>query len=317
MKLISFDIGIKNMAYCILSISQNKELIIEDWNILNLKDSVETTDTQTHICSCINKPKNKKDVPKKCGNKAKYKKNNIYYCEKHSKQNTEFIIPSKQHAITYLRKQKIDELINIIITNKIIDDVESLRKIKKPEIITKINDYFQQKSYELISVSQPLSSNDIDLIQIGRNMNCLLDKVERIENITHVIIENQISTIASRMKTIQGMLAQYFIMKHNTANITFVSSINKLKQFNHLNLVNETNKQTMTKNTTNKYKEHKLDGIYYCNKILSNNESISTWAHALNTKKKDDYADSFLQGIWFLNHNNILLYAEDLNIKIV
>jgi len=41
------------------------------------------------------------------------------------------------------------------------------------------------------------------------------------------------------------------------------------------------------------------------------------WKESLNTKKKDDLADSFLQGIWYLKHNNIITYAEDLKINIV
>ena len=34
-------------------------------------------------------------------------------------------------------------------------------------------------------------------------------------------------------------------------------------------------------------------------------------------KKKDDLADSFLQGIWYLKHNNNIIFADDLKINIV
>jgi hypothetical protein len=44
---------------------------------------------------------------------------------------------------------------------------------------------------------------------------------------------------------------------------------------------------------------------------------LSLWKDALNTTKKDDLADSFLQGLWFFKHRNIILYADDLNIKLV
>jgi hypothetical protein len=37
--------------------------------------------------------------------------------------------------------------------------------------------------------------------------------------------------IANRMKTLQGMIAQYFIM-NNVINIEFISACNKLKDFN-------------------------------------------------------------------------------------
>ena len=43
------------------------------------------------------------------------------------------------------------------------------------------------------------------------------DKIDKLKDITHIIIENQISPIATRMKTIQGLLTQYFIMKYNNA----------------------------------------------------------------------------------------------------
>ena len=39
MKYISFDVGIKNMAYCVFDCSGSKESPhIVDWNILNLMD---------------------------------------------------------------------------------------------------------------------------------------------------------------------------------------------------------------------------------------------------------------------------------------
>ena len=42
-----------------------------------------------------------------------------------------------------------------------------------------------------------------------------------------VLIENQIGKIAIRMKSLQGMIAQYFIQK-NIPTIEFISSKNKL-----------------------------------------------------------------------------------------
>ena len=36
MKLISFDVGIKNMAYCIFQITSGSPPSILDWNVLNL-----------------------------------------------------------------------------------------------------------------------------------------------------------------------------------------------------------------------------------------------------------------------------------------
>jgi hypothetical protein len=150
-----------------------------------------------------------------------------------------------------------------------------------------------------------------------------------------VIIENQISPIANRMKTIQGMLAQYFIIKDENIIIDFVSSSNKLKQFTNVSITKPENilENTMkpAENSTKKpvennvekniknpdYKKHKIDGVSYCSRILSKNDSFEQWRTSLDTKKKDDLADCFLQGLWYLKQKNIILYAEDLKIKIV
>ena len=65
---------------------------------------------------------------------------------------------------------------------------------------------------------------------LGRSICKNFDKEFEGINIDCVIIENQISPLANKMKTIQGMIAQYFIM-NNTKTIEFISASNKLKQW--------------------------------------------------------------------------------------
>ena len=73
----------------------------------------------------------------------------------------------------------------------------------------------------------------IDLVTIGRNIEYKFGEIlgEHLPTIGTIIIENQIGPIANKMKTIQGMLAQYFIMKNNNISIDFISATNKLKDF--------------------------------------------------------------------------------------
>jgi hypothetical protein len=148
------------------------------------------------------------------------------------------------------------------------------------------------------------TAGEVDLITIGRNMKTCLDNLRNVHNITHVIMENQISTIASRMKTIQGMLAQYYIMQPSLPQVEFVSSANKLK---HLVISSE----------RDTYKQHKKDSIEFCEKFLSSNQHLGNWGDILHTPKKDDLADAFLQGIWYLKHRKLITYADNLNINSV
>ena len=316
MKIISFDIGIKNMAYCILS--EISGLSVLDWNVLNLMDSEEPSRTCSHLIPP--KTKKSKELPKLCGKAAKYHKSDVCYCEKHSKINTAHIVPTKQMCPGALKKMKVDELLMFGNSLFIFSNVENPEKLRRAELLAHLEAFFKAKCYEPIIKKQAVSAGDIDLVKIGKNMKIALNQVLETHNdITHVVIENQISPIANRMKTIQGMLAQYFIMTNEGANIVFVSSANKLKQFapkleNTMSKKKEID-QTSTINAN--YKQHKIDGVAFCSRIIENNPGLWTWKESLNTKKKDDLADCFLQGLWYLKNKNIITYADDLKINIV
>jgi hypothetical protein len=316
MRLISFDVGIKNMAYCIFDISG--QLSITGWNVLNLLEEEPTTET----CNQIIPAKTKKVLPKPCMKLAKYKKNGQCYCEKHAKSST-FIVPNKKNSMVSLKKLKVDELIKLGNSLFLFMDAANIPKLKK-DILDKLAEFYEKNSFEPIVKKKTKNASEIDLITIGKNMKELLNATNGIDEITHVIIENQISPIANRMKTIQGMLAQYFIMKNSDIHIDFVSSANKLSQFKtkekEKTLAKSIEKDKPLENTliTNPdYKQHKKDGLFYCNQILDNNQSITWWKESLKIKKADDLADCFLQGIWYLKNRNIITYADDLKIIFV
>ena len=107
-----------------------------------------------------------------------------------------------------------------------------------------------------------------------------------------VCVENQIGPLALRMKTLQGMIMQHFIEKQ-VPLVEEISATNKLKEFLDL------------KKTT--YAERKKLSIVYTRQILSDSNNLHKWIKIFNEhKKKDDLADSFLQGRWYLI-NSILL----------
>ena len=314
MKVMSFDIGIKNMAYCILS--KPDQIHIDDWDVLNLMNEEVHP---SYNCSCIIPARTKKQQDKVCGKKAKYEKNGSYYCDKHAKSNKEFLLPTNETSTGYLKKQKLQPLIDICHSHLLCLDNDK-KKMKREDFLKVLSDFYTKNSLCVLNIAKKKSASEADLIDVGRNMKRLMNAIPGIQEITHVVIENQISPIANRMKTIQGMLAQYFIMINENIEITFVSSSHKLKQFSNINLVHEKNEKQQTGYKPKKnpnYKENKLDGVFYCNQILQTNDIMQKWRDKMNTKKKDDLADSFLQGLWHFKHHNIIYYADDLKINLV
>jgi hypothetical protein len=123
------------------------------------------------------------------------------------------------------------------------------------------------------------------------------------------------------MKTIQGMLAQYFIMihEHSDIYIEFISSANKLKGFvlpeEPAQQPEEPAQQPEEQKTTTNYKKNKKNGIFICSQIIQQNEILQSWSSILNTPKKDDLADCFLQGIWYLQNKKLISFADNLKIN--
>jgi hypothetical protein len=202
MRLISYDIGIKNLAYCVIEY-EDEQLSIIDWNVMNLLE--ETTALKK--CSQINKIKGSQNQTCQCIKDAKFKKGDQYYCTKHA-QKSGFIIPTKKHKKGFLKKMGNNEIHQLA---KSIFLFENLEKTKKDEIVDKIMKYYEKQCLELVIEKKEKNAGEADLILIGKRMKKLLDENQITETITHVVIENQISPIATRMKTVQGMLTQYYI----------------------------------------------------------------------------------------------------------
>ena len=319
MKLISFDVGIKNMAYCIFDVSCGSPISILDWNVINL---MEKTERLIISCNCPLQIKNKKlnTNPSPiilCGKHAKYKKHENTFCEKHAKTNNDYLMPIKECSPSSIKKLKLQELIELCKKYSIpITNTSQLSNVHlhKKDILEIINTFLEKKMLEPIIALKEKTASETDLITIGKNMRNELNKLSHVFEITHVIIENQISPIANRMKTIQGMLAQYFIMVGSQdIHIEFVSSMNKLKGYTISNK-NDDNKNNEEPTCENKYKQHKKDSIIISNRFLETNENLQIWKPKLTTSKKDDLADCFLQGIWYLKSKKVITNAEDLKI---
>jgi hypothetical protein len=272
MNILSIDVGMKNLAICLFNITDELHYKIKLWDVINLCNETD------YCCGEINKK-----TKKICNKKAKFTKNNKYYCKIHAK-NKDFKIPPPELNLKKIKKLKIIKLKEL--AKKY--DIEFQKKIKKDDLQKIIYDKIEIEYFDNIA---SIKTKDFNLVQYGRNLKKEFNKIFENIQVDGVIIENQIGPLAMRMKTLQGMIMQHFIEK-NIPLVEEVSASNKLKEF------------LGNKKTT--YSERKKESIIITRNILNENNYLNKWLEIFNKhKKKDDLADSFLQGRWYLK-NTIL-----------
>jgi hypothetical protein len=279
MRFVSIDVGIKNLSFCFFETSEcdHQHIKVLKWDNINLME------TKQHVCLEVDK----KGV---CNKPAKFSKNNKCYCLKHSKK-TNFLQPILELKSSHLNKQKISSLLEIASKYKLLPDNNNKETPKKSELIKTISDFASNQCLDVVSKT---NASKCDLITIGKNIQTKFDTIfeDDISSIDSIIIENQIGPIANKMKTIQGMLAQYFIMRTNgNIHIEFISATNKLKH------ILEENKNNHEKTS---YKDRKKLGVQTCLNFVTNDHRFKEWEDFFKQHgKKDDLSDCFLQGMWF------------------
>lgn len=295
MKILSIDVGIKNLAFCLFDKPEDlTHFKVTKWDIINISEQEDNL-----LCGFT-----EKNVT--CNKPAKFKKNDQCFCLKHSKKHQTMHIPGLEQKPSFINKQKIQKLCEIANSN----NISYQPKIKKNDLAQLINEFIHQNYFENIESKK---ADKIDLFNIGLNIKTKFNKLFETEGkIDYVIIENQISPIATRMKTIQGMIVQYFIMSNiQVDHIDFISAANKLKNFkindnNIQNDINLENNEKKSKSEKTKYSDRKKMGITKCLEIITNDFRFNEHIDYFNKhKKKDDLSDSFLQGLWFIIHHKI------------
>ena len=285
-KIISIDVGIKNLAFCLFSVNEQTHNQILLWDVLNLSQKTEIKCCDTG-----------------CNSPVKFSKNGEYYCLKHAKKHSTYKIAKADLKMTTIKKCKVKDLGILAAKYNIVIPLKET-KVGILSLFQKYLDTFYFDNVESINASK------LDLVTIGKNMMCQLDEIlkDHLTTIDLVIIENQISPIANRMKTIQGMISQYFIMRNQNIQIEFVSSANKLKgqtvvdSDDEVEVIEMGEKESKAK-VKPSYSDRKKMGIKYCLDLINKSNDDKLWhPFFINHKKQDDLADSFLQGIWYINN---------------
>jgi hypothetical protein len=184
--------------------------------------------------------------------------------------------------------------------------------------------------------------NLVDNDEMKKNRNLIFENIPRklhekpqLLDVDIVVIENQPSLKNPQMKSIQMILYSYFLILGKVIGngdkstgyidkIDFCSASNKLKIYDGPEIILEEktkrNKKivksipsetivegnielvdkTKSKKTTIKYADKKRLAIEHAKYFVEKDEQFKDFFN--NHKKKDDLADSFLQGLYYIKH---------------
>ena len=223
MKILSFDVGIKNLSFCLLN-----DTVIEDWGILNI-----CTDD---ICDHCNTK-----TGQRCDKSARFiYKDGFQVCMAHKKL-----------------KQYSD------------------KKFKK------------------------ISKKDNPMLDQGK---CIVDKLQKKDDFLKVdllVIENQPALKNPTMKSIQMIIYSYFLINGVCNDI---STIQDIQMINARNKLKAYKGPKVDCDIKDRYKKTKFLGIEYCKYMINDSLQDEQWIQLFtNSKKKDDLADAYLQGMYVLN----------------
>lgn len=309
MRIISWDVGIKNLAYCVIDYDKtDNNYKIIDWDILNLIEKPELK------CCGQLKSKAKNSCERICGKMCQWQLlhdgNIIGFCSRHlssaDKYETKIIECDDKCKCDYIKTTEdtqtgeststkcttrssylCDNLHYCKTHKKQIEKIYSVKQIKRK----KCNDYSTAELYELMvrkldSISENLRKFDIE----------------------HVIIENQPSFKNPKMKSIAVALYSYFLIR-GKVDMIFGSSINKIKMINpsnKLKIKDDAAAKILSETPANKiYKVTKDLGKEYAKELIKNDQDALDLLN--NHKKKDDLCDCFLQGVVYIKSGK---YAE-------
>lgn len=206
MIICAWDVGIKNLAYCLMERGENNFTILE-WEIINL-----SPDSNTKLCTYRDK--------KKCTKKAVYSSGSNYYCSVHYKlqiDNINNLFYKKKEGKCYVCNKTASYCYNN-------SESSFVCASHKKEITNeKINELNLNK----------IKNNEQSMYSKSVNLYNELEKRKKIENSDIILIENQPSGINPIMKTISVLIYGYYVNqsrigKTNIKDVRFISATTKL-----------------------------------------------------------------------------------------
>ena len=292
-RVLSIDVGIKNLAYCLFNVSDHVPHVVS-WSVLDL--TCPEPEAPAVVCGCIQK----NGSP--CRSRAIFQSTGApsVFCAKHAKCQSRFLFPEKAFRPSALKTLKVADMYQLgVSVNAWPADSSAKPKIPtKPVMLAALTLFLDENCLQEIKpAKEGTACAAMDLITLGRNLVTLLDPLSH-PFPTHVLIENQISPIAGRMKCIQCMIAQYFILRSPSSVIRFVAASCKLSGGSAPTPANTTA-------VAPTYKDNKANAVSRAQGMVASNAQLHAWLPLFSgaKAKRDDLADCFLQGVWFLTRD--------------
>lgn len=315
MIIISWDVGVIHLAYCVLEYNNNENtstVNILDWDEINLIE-----DDRIKMVCCGKLKAKKGDKPNLCGKNALYnlKVGNTHemlgFCKTHllqhneywSQKNTQMLFHNAKpgHLCNYTRSDgsECGKTSKYVYKNKNKKTYYCTTHYKS-ELKKKIKEYSPQPIKNQIVKKYPTAQLQLNLVnkldELSKHFACL--------GIEEVVIENQPSQKNPKMKSIANTLFDYFMIRGyvdkihnlNIQLVRFMCPSNKLK-------VNENNTIEVLgrdKSGKQKYKLTKALGIQYTKQLLKDSPELLEYLEMY--KKKDDMCDAYLQGRYYLEY---------------
>jgi hypothetical protein len=221
MKICSFDVGIKNLSYCIVEFKEANFEILE-WDIIDVIDS-----RKQNLCCGVKKKGGT------CDKKATFETPNKdkFYCKTHIKQ---YIEPkTKYNFMSYDGKQRCN------------NNLSKKNSICGKKARYSINDSFfcltchrtlikKEKNLNSLMKIKKVNTKNISFDNIAILVATKLDERPQLLDVDYILIENQPSLLNPQMKSISNFIYNYFLIRglidsNIIHEVKFISPSNKTK----------------------------------------------------------------------------------------
>jgi hypothetical protein len=249
MKIVSIDVGIRNLAVCALNTDTKT---IDFWRVINLlqdEDDIINGKIALDKCECSNKD------GKKCNFSAK------------------FIISSPSSKVQRVCKKHSGDSSGGGGGSGSTQSPRPIAELKQKKVKTLD---LQKLCTLMCSTFVEISKKDFNLFGAD-----------------HIVIELQ-PKLNPKMKTLSNMIYTCFVIhcSNPSVRILFINAKHKLHSYDGPFIESG--------HLKGKYEKTKYTGRKQCEHYLNENKTLHT--HLVffqKSKKQDDLADSFLQGVWY------------------